>query len=152
MTHETQSRILALHLRAVEPGSVWIDPRAEIRVTLHAVSLLMAARARVQILTRRASMLKKPKGLSIVEHRAPSVSLRGEAELAVTRTTEGLRRVARSAIGLSAVRLRRVRVQEVRWMIPPGHAFATVTVRTEALRVATRALQLTGRSDGIVHS
>jgi hypothetical protein len=57
MAHETESRILALHLGSVEARAVRIDPRAEIGVTLHAVGLLVARRASVEILSSGAPML-----------------------------------------------------------------------------------------------
>lgn len=123
---------------------MWIDPCAEIRVALHAVGLLMAGRASIQVLARRATMLKKPERLRVVKDGAPRIRLRGEPHLPMAGAAKRLGGVAGSAFGFARVRLRRVQRDEILRMITSSDEFTSVTLGAEALGVAPGALQLTG--------
>src|SRR6476469_8943914 len=80
-----------------------------------------------------------------MEDRAARVARRREPRLAVTVAAECLGGVAGAAIGLAAVRLRRMRGDEVGRMVAARHALGGVTVGAEALGVTARALRGAGR-------
>src|SRR6476661_3789413 len=79
-----------------------------------------------------------------MEDRAARVARRREPRLAVTVAAEGLGGVAGAAIGLAAVRLRRMRGDEVGRMVAARHALGGVTVGAESLGVTARALRGAG--------
>ena len=127
-----------------------VDSRAEVRVTLHAVRLLVARRAARQILSRRAAVLEKPERLRIVEDRAARVRLRGEPGLSMTAAAKRLGRMTAAAIDVSPVCLRCVRREKVRGMIAACDPFPHMAIGAEALRMTARALELPGRRDHAV--
>jgi len=115
------------------------DLRSEVRVTLHAVCLLVARRAALQVLSCGPPMLKQPERLRIVEHGTACIARGGQPRLPMTITAERLSGVARAAVGFATIRLGCMRRHEVRRVIASGHSLTRVTVRTEALCVAARA-------------
>src|ERR1019366_3668763 len=147
---ETYLRVALRHARRIEARAVRIDARPDIRVTLQAVCLLVARRAVGEILARRATVLEQPERLCIVVHRAADSGLCRHADLLVAATAEGLGGVARAALGVASVGLRRVARDEIGRMVSPSGQLTDVTIGAETLGVAVRALRLTRRSNAAV--
>ena len=142
VAHEALRGIAIRQARRAETGTVWIHSPTQGRVAGQAVPLGMTRGTALEPLARRPPVLQQPLRLRVMEGGVQASRCR-QADFTMTAPAEQLRVVARRALGLAAVRIRGVALDEVRDMEATAST-ARVAVRAEALLVAPCAGRCSG--------